>query len=268
MRTIVVPVSFGANAMAAARYAADLALAIDAELLLVHVVQAQDTPATRPMADWMFRELRDGGYFLLQNLAKELAARTGRKVPISTTLEIGDVTGKLRDCCIRMQPFLVIMGAGESAEDRPGPSHTVRAMHQLSFPLLVIPPNIVFQGVHRVAVACDQEDIFSGVPNVLPFLMELHRLLGSKFEVVHVETGGQSNGETAREYAGWKKEAFGQQLHIVRGEIGEGISGYLDKHPADWLLVLPKKHALLEFHRRKAKEIMPHSKIPVISVHE
>ena len=224
------------------------------------------------MPEFVFEELLDGGYFLLQDLSKELVRRAGGKIRVGTTLEIGEVAGRLKEACGRLRPFLVVMGAGEKGGDaRLDAGQTIRAMHRLPYPLLVVPAEAVFHGVHRIAIACDQEDIFSGVSPVLPFLRELDGLLGAKLEVVHVVGSGQSAGAAAREYSGWKKEmpAFGEQLHVVREDaVEQGVQDFLAKHPVDWLLVLPKKHALLEFHKSKAREIVLGSSVPVMSVHE
>jgi len=272
MKKIVVPVSFAPNARAAARYAADLAVAVGADLELVHVVQGPGTFTKRPMPGFVFEELRDGGYFLLQDLSKELLKRAGGRVRVGTTLEIGEVAEKLKEACARLRPFLVVMGAGEKGEKAGlDAGQTVRAMHRIPYPLLVVPADAVFHGVHRIAIACDQEDIYSGVSTVLPFLTELNGLLGAEMEVVHVVVNGQSASEAVREYRSWKKvmDKFGERLHVIREDaVEEGVQEFLEKHPVDWLLVLPKKHALLEFHRSRAKEIVLRSAVPVMSVHE
>jgi len=270
MRTIIVPVSFAANSRAAAFYAADLAFVLGAELELVHVVQGPGNFTKRPMPEFVFEELRDSGYLLLQDLAAELSGRS--RVSVGTTLEIGEVADKLREVCGRVRPFLVVMGAGEKGEDAGlAGGQTVRAMHRLPYPLLVVPADAVFHGVQRIGVACDQEDIYSGLAVVMPFLKELNNLLKMKLDVVHVVVSGQSIAEPSREYDGWKRvlAAFGDQLHVVREEIvEEGVQYFLEKHPVDWLLVLPKKHALLEFHKSRAKAIVLRSPVPVMSVHE
>jgi nucleotide-binding universal stress UspA family protein len=272
MRKIVVPVSFAANSRIAAQYAADLASGICAELELVHIVQRPGTFTKQPMPELVFGELRDSGYELLQDLSLQLARRTGGKIRIGMTLEIGEVENKLKEVCGRLQPFLVVMGMGEKDSNAGvDAGQTLQAMHQLPYPVLAVPADAFFQGVRRIAIACDQEDIFSGVLPVLPFLRELSRLLGAKLEVVHVVVNGQSIGRVAQEYETLKKllAAFGEQLHMVRKDaVEDGVQDYLEKHPVDWLFVLPKKHSFLEFHRSRARKIVLISPVPVMSVHE
>jgi nucleotide-binding universal stress UspA family protein len=267
MRTILAPVSFGVNALISARYAADLALVLGADLELIHVVQVPGSYPWRPVPESVFRELQDGGYFLLHDLAEGLRQRTGGKLAIGTTLDIGEPADKLREYCEREDPFLVVMGAGEKT----GNQQTVRAMQRLPYPLLIIPIEAVFLGIRRVAIACDQEDIFSGVSAALPFLRELDGLPGVKLEVVHVVTGGRGTEAMMQEYEGLKKglPAFGERLHFVWEEIVErGIEGFLKRYPVDWLFVLPKRHLLLSLHKSRAREIGLRSPVPVMSLHE
>lgn len=271
MRTIIVPVSFGNNALNAACYAADLAMAVGAGLHLLYVVPTSSPLNRHFVPNFIFEEMRDSGYTLLSDLSADLVKRTVNKVPITTTLETGDVAEQLQAFCRNLKPFLVIMGAGESLPEEPGNSNTLRAMHKLPYPLLIVPPNAQFHGVRQMAIACDEEDIYSGVTTALPFLKDLNSTLGAKFDVVHILVNGRSAGNAMQEYDGWKSqlEAFGRQLHIVRqNAIHQGIQYFLEKHAVDWLLVLPKKHALLEFHKSKAREIAMVSPVPVMSLHE
>jgi len=271
MRTIIVPISFGNNALNAAYYAVDLAMVVGAELHLLYTVPLPNPLTRHPMPNFVYEEIRDSGYTLLGDLCAQLKKRTAGKGPITTVLETGDVPGQLEALCRRIHPFLVVMGAGESLPEEPGNSNTFRAMHKLPYPLLIVPPNAVFHGVRHMAIACDEEDIYSGMTAALPFLKDINQMLGVKFDVVHVLVSGRSAGNAMREYDGWKSqlEAFGRQLHIIRqNAVDQGIQYFLTEHPVDWLLVLPKKHALLEFHKSKARDIALTSPVPVMSLHE
>lgn len=272
MRKIVVPVSFGENALNAARYAADLAMAIEGELHLVYVIPSPATLSPQPMPDFVFREMRDSGYVMLKDLTTELSDRTKGAVPVHTDLQTGDIHLRLVDACRRSAPFLVVMGAGEHpGEDTFGSGHTARMMQRLPYPLLVVPANATFHGIHNIVVACDREDIFSGEPPMLSLLNELNTLLGAEIEVIHVVTNGESIENALHEYKVWKKKmaALGPLLHVMRRPtVAQGIGDFLKEHPADWLLVLPKKHSVLEFHKSAAKDILPHCPVPLMSLHE
>lgn len=272
MRTIIVPVNFGGNAANAARYAADIAFTTGAELRLVHVIHSPSVFAPHPMPDFLFKELQDSAYLLLNKLRTELSNRTGGKVRIGVDLETGRIGHEMKAYCKQYDPFLVVMGAAESAPDlRYGSDDAIDALKQLPYPVLVVPPNAIFYGAPKVAVACDDEDIDDRLQMLLPFLKELRTSLGTRFQVVHVVTDGESFSEVLEKYDVLKKELeeVGPSLNVVRrSSIGEGVNDYLQHNRADWLLVLPKKHTLLEFHKSRAREIALDCPVPVLWLHE
>ena len=272
MRKIVVPVSFGVNSATAARYAASLGLVTDSEIRLVYILQSPSVFSHHPMPGFVFGEMRDNGYNLLNSLRDELSRLTGGKVQLTIDMEIGQIDQRLKAYCSKHKPFLVVMGASESVPGKDfGAVHALEAMKRLPYPLLVIPAKASFHGAPKVLIACDREDIFTGLSPILPFLKELHELLGTRFQIVHIVADGESFEDTRREYEAWKKEleAFQPGLQLIRqSDVEEGINDYLENHAADWLLVLPKKHSPLEFHKSRAKDIVLHCSLTVLSVHE
>jgi nucleotide-binding universal stress UspA family protein len=273
MKTIVVPINFSDNSANAARYAADLALAIGAEISLIHVLQPPTTVSETPMPLNAFEELRDANLELLQSVSGGLAKWTNNKVKITSELEIGGVEKRIESFCRRQKPFLVVMGAsGDSLQNTLQGSGTVRALRRLPYPVLVIPGDTVFHAVKKIVIACDQEDIDSGMPETLPVLKEISALLKAQLSFVHVLTDGKETAMDAiTEYDVWKRQikAFGPEMHFVRQEsVENGIGKYLQDHDVDWLMVLPKKHSILEFHKSQTKQIVLHCAVPVISMHE
>lgn len=273
MRSIVVPVNFAPNAANAARYAADIALAIGADLHLIYVMQIPASVSEVPLPDSVFDTMRDSGYELLTDLQTELTKRTSGKVDITTDLEIGGTEAKVEGYCKQIKPFLVVMGAtGHNLENVINGSTTVRAIRHLPYPVLVIPVNAKFAAIKKIVVACDKEDIDSGMPDNMAFLKQLSGLLKARLVVVHVLTDGEeSSAKATEEYNVWKKEvaAFNPEMHFVRRpRVEDGINEYLASHEADWLMVFPKSHSVLEFHKSHTKQIVQTCTVPVMSLHE
>lgn len=273
MRSIVVPVNFTDNAANAARYAADIALTIGADLHLIYVFQIPASVSQVPLPDAVFDAMRDDGNDLLNNLKADLIERTAGRLTITTELGIGNTEAKIESYCKQLKPFLVVMGAsGHTLENVITGSATVRAIRHLPYPVLVIPVNARFRAISRIAVACDKEDIDSGIPDNITFLKELSDLLKARLIVVHVLTNAQeSAAEAVEEYNVWKKDVAGLQpeIHFVRRpHVEEGINDYLGSHEADWLMVFPKTHSVLEFHKSSTKRIVETCAVPVMSLHE
>jgi nucleotide-binding universal stress UspA family protein len=272
MKPIVVPVSFTANSRNAARYAADLAGSIGADIHLLYSFQVPMSLSEVPMPESAFEDLQGTGLDLLSDLSEELTKRTNGKVKITTSQLIGTVEGAIENCCEEKKPLLVVMGAtGAGLENALLGGNTVRAVRRLPYPILVIPEGDVFKPIHRVMVACDQDDLWSGLPLATPILQLLGALPGMHMEVVHVITHEESASEFTQAYNHWKNDLKGLQpeLFIVRAlTVVEGLNLHLRQSSADLVLVFPKHHGMLEFHRSQARRVVLHCPLPVLTVHE
>ncbi|HLX65690.1 MAG TPA: universal stress protein [Puia sp.] len=273
MRTIVVPVSFSPASNNAARYAADLAAVIGANLQLIHVLQLPFAALEYPTPDGALEAFRNSVATQLKELAAELNKRTTGRVPVELDIEQGGVEYKVRKYCKEVQPFLVVMGSAGSSLDRfIAGSATLQTLRRLSYPVLVIPEGVKFEQPERILLACDLEDIHSGMMGATGFLRELKDLLAARFDVVNITTPAETGqGETGYTYEALRsrmKDIY-PDLHFVHTDkVEKGIGEYLKDHPADWLIVFPKKHPFYELHSSQAKKIVLHSPIPVISIHE
>jgi nucleotide-binding universal stress UspA family protein len=273
MKAIVVPVNFSPTSYNAARYAADLATAVKGQLHLIHVLRMPFTTNEYPMPDGAFEAMRESAVIQIKGLAGELEKRTAGRVPVYTDMEVGGVEYQLNRFCLELEPFLVIMGAAAGPFDRflTG-SATLDALRRLPYPTLVIPEGTQFEQPLRIVLACDPEDISSGMGRTPNFLRELKDLFGARYDVINVTTPseeGQGQPEfTFEAWRAWLKEIF-PELHFVHtSTVAQGIGEYLNDHPADWLIVFPKKHAFYELHRSKARQIVLQSAIPVMSIPE
>jgi len=270
MRTLLVAVDGTDNSMNAARYAADMALAIDGELHLFHVVRIPAIPAEAPVG-YLFDELEKEGLALLEVLSKELTERTRGQVTIHTLQVIGGVEYQIAEFSRQLRPFAVVMGAPRrSVFGAIGGSPAVDAARHLPYPVLVIPAGVVFRRIRRVVLAAEAEDIGSGLPVTVAFLRELRDLFGAHFDVVNV-AGKSDESKKVFELYRWK-EAWGgivPELHFVAAEsISEGVDKYIGEHEADWLMLFPKSHRWLEFHRSRSAGMVANSRVPVMSVCE
>lgn len=273
MRSIVVAVNFTPNSSNAARYAADMALTIGVDICLIYVFHIPMTVSGVPMPEPVFEEKLDSGLVMLNDLKTELIERTSGKVAITTDIETGGVEYRIQKFCKEQKPLLLVMGAtGESFQHVLLGGATLKALRHLRFPILVVPGGAKFHAIRKIGVACDKEDIDGGMSGTLPLLNELSGLLGARLQVFHVLTDGEkSASESMKEYNVWKKEGptLNPQMHFIRQpRVDEGINEYLKGHRADWLMVFPKSHSVLEFHCSKAKQIVKNCPVPVMSVHE
>lgn len=274
MKKIVVPVNFSPSSDNAARYAVDMARAIGASLHLVHVLQMTVSTAEIAMTEYLFEEIQDSAGEGLKQLREELVKRTDDLVPVFTHIEVGALEYRLKDFCAANIPFVVIMGnAGSSLKRDLVGSNLAGAIGHLPYPLIVVPADAVFHSIKRVILACDLDDITGGIPVASSFLRELRDCFGSSFEVINIcmsKNDDHNEAETAFEFKCWKDRLHNlyPEVHFLRmNKVEEGIGKYLDDHPADLLLVFPKKYNWFEFHASRSKKIALHSTVPVMSIH-
>jgi len=164
------------------------------------------------------------------------------------------------------------MGAsGSSLERALTGSNLAAAIRHLPYPLIVVPENAVFHKISKIVLACDLNDMAAGIPVRSSFLRELKDIFNCSFEVLNINSRGQqANTNSIMEVEAWKECVRGifQEVRFVETDkVEEGISKYLAEHPADLLLVFPKKHNFFEFHKSHAKKIAQASTVPIMSIH-
>jgi nucleotide-binding universal stress UspA family protein len=260
MKIIVAPVNFSAHSNNAARYAADMALSIQVGLHLFYVLQIPLTAVDIPMTDYIMEELHETAENSLKALREDLLKRTGGKLPISTTLEVGPLESHLEAFCSQKNPVMVIMGStGDSFEIPLVGSEMLAAIGHLPYPIIVVPPGLQFHLIKKIVLASEFKDIAS--EQLIGHLKPSQDLFNASVEVLHINT--EKNNLSADQIS----KKYPQIRMIQSNSVEDGINQYLRNNDIDLLFVFPKKHNLLEFHRSHAKKIAAHAPVPVMSIH-
>ena len=271
MKTILVATDFSPAALNAANYAADMALAINADILLLHVYQIPVVYLEVPVVneeDMMQEAEKD-----IIQLKEELALKRGGKLNIETEVRIGVFFPEMKTVCERIKPYTVVMGSqGTTAAERLFfGSHTVYAMKHLMWPLITVPPEAKFSSVKKIGLACDFDKVVDTTPIdeikmlVNDFNAELHILNTGKKEVFNPEIVFES-GLLEEMLAPLKPN-----YHFITNEnTDEGIMDFAEKNHIDLLIVLPKRHGLLDklIHKSHTKQLVLHSHVPVMALHQ
>ena len=271
MKTIVVATDFSPVALNAARYATEMAMSINAEILLLHVCQLPVTYGEAPAVINEGDMIQDAEKDLYQ-LSQQLSIKTNNKITISTEVSWGLFLHELKNVCERVNPYAVIMGCqGTTAADHllQG-SHAVQAVKHLSWPVITVPPGAGFSTIKKIALACD----FNRVADTIP-LDEIKILVHDFNATLYVlNTGNQISFDSGimDEFAVLKKMLTGLDpvYEFIAGEnIDEGILDYAEKNNIGLLLVLPKRRNLLDniFHKSHTKNMVLHSHVPVMVLH-
>jgi nucleotide-binding universal stress UspA family protein len=272
MKTILVTTDFSPAAGNAVNYAADMALSINAKLLLLNVVQTpigySDLPIVISLEDMMRSSEKD-----ILDLKAEVKLRTNDKIIIETEIGMGGFFEELKNVCERIKPYAVVMGSQgkTAAEHLMFGAHTVHTVKHLTWPVITVPPGVTFTAIKKIGLASDLTKVVETTPMdeikmlVQDFNAELHILNTGKTEVFDADIVFES---------GLMQEmtmALNPKFHFISNEnTDEGIMDFAEKNQIDLLIVLPHRHNLLGriFHKSHSKNIVLHSHVPVMSIHQ
>lgn len=272
MKKILVTTDFSQAGNNAVNYAADMATAMNADLLLLHVVQTpigySDLPIAINLEDMMRTSEKD-----MQNLKDEISKRVNGKINMDVELGMGGFFDELKNVCERIKPYAVVMGSQgkTAAEHLLFGAHATYAVIHLPWPVITVPPGVSFSAIKKIGLASDLTKVVETTPIeeismlVKDFNAELYILNTGRKEVIDADIIFESG--IMQEMMKALKPTF----HFISNEnTEEGILDFAEKNQIDLLIVLPKRHTLLGsiFHRSHTKQFVLHSHIPVITLHQ
>lgn len=271
MKTILVATDFSPAALHAAGYAADMALAIDAALYLLHVYQVPlsygDAPAIISLAD--VEQLAEMD---MKEFKDVLAGNKAGKPIIKTELRLGSFYKELETVCETIKPYAVVMGCqGTTAAERLFfGSHTVHAIRHLEWPLIAVPAGAVYSSIKKIGLACDFDEVADTVP-----ADEIKMLVKDLHAELHVlNTGNEKvyNPDIVFESGILQKmlKDLNPGYHFIANEDTDaGILEFTEVNRIDLLIVLPKRHGLIDrlLHKSHSKHLVLYSHIPVMALH-
>ena len=159
MKTILVATDFSPAAKNAVNYAADMALTIKADILLLHVYQI---PVALDEED-MMEDIKE----CMHELKERLIRKTGGKLNIKTDVRRGIFFyDELKIACEYVKPYAVIIGSQHTiaSERLVFGVHTVHALKHLRWPLISVAPGATFSSIKKIGFACNFDKFIDITP--------------------------------------------------------------------------------------------------------
>ena len=272
MKTLLVATDFSSAALNAANYAAEMALAINADMQLLNIYELlvgySEIPAGVSQEDMQRSAEKE-----INELKVQLTRKTNAKLNIATEVRRGDFFQQMNTVCELVKPYSVVMGSqGTTATERLFfGSHTIYTMKHLMWPLITVPPDVNFSSIKKIGLACDFDKVVETIPVVEikmlvnDFNAELHILNTGKKEVFKPELVFESG--LLREMLASIKPNY----HFITSEnTDKGIMDFAEKNHIDLLIVLPRRHSFFDslIHRSHTKKLVLHSHVPVMALHQ
>ncbi len=275
MKTIIVPTDFSPTATNAMNFAADMAVNINASLMLLHVYQVPVSMSDVPVVLVSTDELKKSAEKNLHELKKAVTHITSGKIRVYTEAVLGDVSDELEEVCEEIEPFAVIMGTrGASGVERVlFGSTTLTAIRHLKWPVIVVPPGKEYgTGIKKIGFACDFEKVIENTP--VQFIRNMVKEFGAELHVLNVDHEGKNFKPGTPEQSMMLHQLLADlnpNYHFIEHEdVEDGINDFVDKNNIDLLITIPKKHKLLDglFKKSSTKQLVTQSHVPVMCVHE
>jgi nucleotide-binding universal stress UspA family protein len=179
---------------------------------------------------------------------------------------------ELKTVCDLIKPYVVVMGSqGTTATERLlFGSHAVHAMQHLMWPLITVPPGVVFSSIRNIGMACDFHKVVDTTP-----VDEIKLLVNDFHAKLHVlNTGKETVFDPNVVFESGMLQELLEDLkpeyHFITSKnIDEGILDFAEKNHIDLLVILPKRHGLLEKMIRTShtKQMVLHSHVPLMALH-
>jgi nucleotide-binding universal stress UspA family protein len=251
-----------------------MARSIGASMMLVHVYNVPVSISEVPVVLVSEEEARSTAMNEISKLKAEYESRANGMMKIYAETKLGVVEDELETLCKKIKPFAVIMATkGASAVERVlFGSNTLTAIKHLPSPVIIVPPGTHYHGVKKIGFACDLKKVVETTP-----VKEVETLVNNFHAELHVLNIDFNNRnysvETPEEILNLNMMLTNikpRYHYLVNEDVEAGIYDFVDKNNIDLLIVIPKKHKLLDsiFHKSHSKELALHTHVPMMAIHE
>lgn len=274
MKTIIVPVDFSANSANAAEFGGNLAAFYGAELWLYHTYELPVAIGEFAYPVFDVTEMQQAAEHEFDIFKENIKNRLRSPVKINTRTELNSLQDGLATICDQLNPDLVVMGlSGKNALTRlVVGSNTIKTIYQLKYPVLVVPSKAQFIPVRKIGFACDYKQIVENTP--LDLLKKIIHDFNAELHVLNVDFEDRNYTPDMLKESFLLNELLGNikpEYHTVESlDVTEGVNRFAEKNNLDLIVVVPKKHTLIQkmFSRSHAKDMLFHTNIPVLCIHQ
>jgi nucleotide-binding universal stress UspA family protein len=229
MKKILVPTDFSGTALNATQYALNIAKVTKSELVFFHADEHNDTVE----------------YKKLKNQVEKIhLSEPGIKISFSSTGKLFNAL-TVDEIFSREQPDLIIIGTnGESGLSKILFGTNSSEIINASCPVLVVPNEILYKGIHQIAYASDLNDLKQELEKVISFA----KYFDADIEVFHVsplytDPGNVERTDIAENVKklsidfNYDRVTYHVEKMKYENQVNKGIEIYLEHHQPDLLVV-------------------------------
>ncbi|OEK01005.1 hypothetical protein BFP97_05535 [Roseivirga sp. 4D4] len=271
---ILVPIDFSGCSIKALEVAINLAKGIDATITIMNACQ-KPAAYTDASVTAYSRDLMREAEVNAKDAFKSVEASLGALRDVEHQFQVKHAFPK--DAIISHAQAgntdLIVMGT-TGASGLKGilyGSNTHSVIKNVQCPVLAVPEASSVTSFENIVMAGDYQE--TPGKDTFDMLSKIAKASGSEIHVLHVseepviQSGETDEAQKLDRYFKNIKHSFHFKLDQ---HVDDGINDYIDEHNIDLLVIVPKKHKLLEriFKASVTKKMAYHSKIPLLVLHE
>lgn len=271
MKKILVPTDFSDTATNAALYASDMALALDAELHLLHVYHIPNPLKSLPVEIILTPdEFKSDSESHLKQTKAFLNENRSQLPEITLATRNGNTLAEIQDYANFINADLIIIGlhgAGIIKEKIIGSTAT-SLPHHSAIPVLIVPAETTFKTPARITFASDGNDL--GEPSGMLSFLEMAKKFSSQLDIINILSPRDRNDkDPVINRLESVFEGLPHRYHFPEvNDVSSGIHDFVENQQADLLVMIPRKHSFFGhlFGKSHTVKLAFHSKIPLLAL--
>ena len=275
MTKLLIPTDFSEASENATNYAIEMANALSAEIVILHVNQIPVSVSEFGITAYDVSEMKTESLVTLKALAEKIKKSYPHISKVEYYAEIGNSADVILEYAKNKNFEFVIMGNnghGSNFIKNIIGSTSVSVSKKIEVPLIIVPPHVKYKKIENLAYASVyDEDIETNT--ALIKVRDLNLQFNSTLSVLHVIPENHSLNETesfADNFVESKLAKTEHQTYIItENKVSVGILDFVKFHQIDMIIVEPKKHSIFHalFYPSITNELAFKSPVPVLTIH-
>ncbi|HWY35451.1 MAG TPA: universal stress protein, partial [Nitrosopumilaceae archaeon] len=222
----------------------------------------------------MISAFKESAMKKLQEIKKEICQKNKRNFDIECVAEMGFPFDVINTVAQEQKADLIVVGiigeAGTLKEHLIG-STAIKIARNQDIPTFIIPENIKYRRIHKLAFACDFKK--TEETDLIYIAKYFAKIFDAKLEIVNVKQPKEEvTVETAKTnlFIEAKLENVNHKtIHLTGEDVALELEDYLSSNMIDAVLINPKKHNLFYylFNSSVTKKLAFHAALPIITIH-
>ena len=260
MKTILFPTDFSENADNALNFAVEIARYLKMKL---HIFNAYEAPySTHTMSTTLLTIMKQESEKHIKLCAEKLKKRAP-DLEVETSVRHGNTIRLIVEKADHINAELILMGTKGASGFKEVffGSNTASVVQHSSCPVLVIPNHATFTPFHKIVFASDLKmENYEASVNYLKVFADVFY---AQVLALHVLNEEENDSRDELKLKGLKNS-----YHTIKNNnLEEGINTFVEKNKADLLVIIARKHNILDllFHpARLSKRLVNHIHIPLL----